>query len=196
MLLRADGCGCGCAQARAQQLGYVTMTAVQEAAIPVCLGGGDVLARAKTGTGKTLAFLIPAIDALAKAPRPPPPGAISVLVLSPTRELASQIAVEANALLTYHRFKSQARSGRSNAMQRSNTVFEHGVRHARARPAQVVYGGTNINGDRQRMAGGGCDILVATPGRLVDHIENSPGFNQRTAHLKARPRPRARPPPR
>lgn len=121
-------------------LGFTHLTEVQDATLPSVLAGGDVMARAKTGTGKTMAFLIPAIEALVRSP---PGNGISVLIMSPTRELASQIHKEALALLTHHPFK-----------------------------ALCVYGGTNINSERNRLAGR-CDVLVATPGRLIDHLENS-----------------------
>ena len=68
---------------------------------------------------------------------------MSVLIVSPTRELASQIHVEANQLLTFH---------------------EYG--------AQVVFGGTNIGTDKKRLREKRCDFLVATLGRLIDHLEN------------------------
>lgn len=114
-----------------------------------------MLARAKTGTGKTLAFLIPSVEMLARLQPPPRPGAISVLIISPTRELATQIQKEAQSVLTHHSFK-----------------------------AQVVYGGTNINAERTRVQRERCDFLIATPGRLTDHIENSPGFRDRLAGLR------------
>ena len=117
------------------------MTQVQEQTLPTILHGNDVLAKAKTGTGKTMGFLIPSVENLVRTPAKR--GTIPVLVISPTRELASQIAKEAQYLLTYHNFK-----------------------------CQVVYGGTNVNSERNRLQGG-CDILVATPGRLIDHLENS-----------------------
>jgi ATP-dependent RNA helicase MSS116 len=135
-------------------LGFQFMTEVQAATLPVVLRGEDVLAKAKTGTGKTIAFLLPAVEALHRSP--PKGKDISVLVLSPTRELASQIAKEAESLLTFHPFKSQ-----------------------------VVYGGTNINAERSRMNNGRCDVLVATPGRLIDHLENSQGLSQRLQGIKA-----------
>lgn len=137
-------------RALADVLGFSCLTEVQNATLPIIMDGKDVLAKAKTGTGKTIAFLLPSIEGLVLAP--PPQRAISVLVLSPTRELASQIAKEADALLTYHPFK-----------------------------ATVVYGGTNINSERNRLAQGRCDVLVATPGRLIDHLENSTGLAQRLA---------------
>ncbi|PRW59356.1 DEAD box RNA helicase isoform B [Chlorella sorokiniana] len=99
-----------------------------------------------------MGFLVPAIEALARAP-PRQGDGISVLVLSPTRELASQIEKEAEQLLRFHPFK-----------------------------AQVVYGGTNINSERNRL-GGRCDVLVATPGRLIDHLENS-GLAQKLQHIR------------
>ena len=135
-------------------LQYELMTMVQEASLPACLSGRDVLARAKTGTGKTLAFLIPSIERLARAPGGVAAGGVHVMVLSPTRELAMQIANEAEALLTHHTLASQC-----------------------------VYGGTNMRSEQTRMATRRCDILVATPGRLVDHIQNTPGFAQRLKHV-------------
>ncbi|KAI8020670.1 DEAD-box ATP-dependent RNA helicase 31 [Camellia lanceoleosa] len=85
--------------------GYEKLTVVQEATLPLILKGKDVLAKARTGTGKTVAFLLPSIEEIVKSPpigrdqkRPP----ILVLVICPTRELASQAAAEANTLLKYH----------------------------------------------------------------------------------------------
>ncbi|KAL2233800.1 UNVERIFIED_CONTAM: DEAD-box ATP-dependent RNA helicase 31 [Sesamum indicum] len=139
--------------------GYEKMTLVQEATLPVILKGKDVLAKAKTGTGKTVAFLLPAIELIAKSPpvvrdqkRPP----ILVLVICPTRELASQAAAEANTLLKYHP--------------------SIGV--------QVVIGGTRLALEQKRMQANPCQILVATPGRLRDHIENTSGFATRLMGVK------------
>ncbi|XP_077212611.1 DEAD-box ATP-dependent RNA helicase 31-like [Tasmannia lanceolata] len=134
--------------------GYERMTLVQEATLPVILEGKDVLAKARTGTGKTVAFLLPAIEAIVKLPPPDrdqkrPP--INVLIICPTRELATQAATEANALLKYHP--------------------SIGV--------QVVIGGTRLPLEQKRMQAYPCQILVATPGRLKDHIENTPGFATR-----------------
>ncbi|GAA6051794.1 hypothetical protein JCM3770_004976 [Rhodotorula araucariae] len=125
------------------QGGYEYCTEVQAQTLPVCLTGVDVLAQARTGTGKTLAFLIPSIENLLRAPTQPPKGQISVLVLSPTRELAIQIEDSAKVLL-------------------SGTPFK----------AQHVVGGTNMNAEAKRLANERCDFLVATPGRLLDHLQN------------------------
>ncbi|XP_064986122.1 DEAD-box ATP-dependent RNA helicase 31-like [Musa acuminata AAA Group] len=139
--------------------GYERMTQVQEATLPLILKGKDVLAKAKTGTGKTVAFLLPAIEVVSKLPpverdqrRPP----INVLVVCPTRELADQAAAEANQLLKYHP--------------------SIGV--------QVVMGGTRLALEQKRMQTNPCQILVATPGRLRDHIENTPGFATRLMGVK------------
>ncbi|XP_008789556.2 DEAD-box ATP-dependent RNA helicase 31-like [Phoenix dactylifera] len=139
--------------------GYERMTVVQEATLPIILKGKDVLARAKTGTGKTVAFLLPAIELVVKLPpvdRDQKRHPINVLVICPTRELADQAATEANKLLKYH-----------------PTI---GV--------QVVMGGTRLALEQKRMQANPCQVLVATPGRLRDHIENTPGFATRLMGVK------------
>ncbi|CAN4095248.1 unnamed protein product [Withania somnifera] len=139
--------------------GYVQMTKVQEATLSSCLEGKDALVKARTGTGKSAAFLLPAIETVLKASnkkstqRVPP---IDVLILCPTRELASQIAAEANMLLTYH----------------------EGI------GVQTLVGGTRFKDDQKRLEGNPCQIIVATPGRLLDHIENKSGFSTRLMGLK------------
>ncbi|KAL0426110.1 UNVERIFIED_CONTAM: DEAD-box ATP-dependent RNA helicase 31 [Sesamum radiatum] len=132
--------------------GYEKMTLVQEATLPVILKGKDVLAKAKTGTGKTVAFLsnLPLLRVIKNDP------SILVLVICPTRELASQAAAEANTLLKYHP--------------------SIGV--------QVVIGGTRLALEQKRMQANPCQILVATPGRLRDHIENTSGFATRLMGVK------------
>ncbi|CAN6216726.1 unnamed protein product [Urochloa humidicola] len=139
--------------------GYERMTAVQEATLPIILQGKDVLAKARTGTGKTVAFLLPAIEVVSKLSpvdrdqkRPP----ISVVVVCPTRELADQAAAEANKLLKFHP--------------------SIGV--------QLVIGGTRMALEQKRMHTNPCQILVATPGRLKDHMENTPGFATRLMGVK------------
>ncbi|KAI4311443.1 hypothetical protein MLD38_036339 [Melastoma candidum] len=139
--------------------GYEKMTLVQEATLPVILKGKDVLAKAKTGTGKTVAFLLPSIEMITKLPpfeRDQKRSPILVLVICPTRELALQAAKEANTLLKYH-----------------PTI---GV--------QVVIGGTRLTLEQKRMQTNPCQILVATPGRLRDHMENTSGFATRLMGVK------------
>ena len=130
--------------------GYPNCTPVQAKAIPPAARGTDVMARARTGTGKTLGFLIPALERLAGPARAPGGGVrgVSVLVVSPARELALQTHKDAVKLLQYR----------------------HGMR------AECVIGGTNMKSEARRMRDQGVDVLVATPGRLLDHAENTPGM--------------------
>ena len=126
--------------ARAKEL--CARDADPEQAIPTVLKGRDLLGIAQTGTGKTAAFMLPSIDRLrAVATAAPRPRACRMLVLAPTRELASQIAESARA---YSRFSQLA--------------------------VATVFGGTSIGKNRQDVARG-VDVLVATPGRLIDLIE-------------------------
>ncbi|KAK2389749.1 DEAD-box ATP-dependent RNA helicase [Trifolium repens] len=139
--------------------GYIHMTRVQEISLPICLEGVDVMVKAKTGTGKTAAFLLPAIETVLKAMssntshRAPP---IYVLILCPTRELASQLAAEAKVLLKYH----------------------DGI------GVQTLVGGVRFKVDQKRLESEPCQILVATPGRLLDHIENKSGIFVRLMGLQ------------
>ncbi|KAL1535995.1 RNA helicase [Salvia divinorum] len=139
--------------------GYERMTMVQDATLPIILKGKDVLAKARTGTGKTVAFLLPAIEIIAKLPpadRDQKRSPIHVLVICPTRELATQAAAEANKLLKYH--------------------SSIGV--------QVVIGGTRLAMEQKKMQANACQILVATPGRLRDHVENTAGLATRLMGVK------------
>lgn len=117
--------------------GYSVPTPIQAQAIPAVLAGGDVLAGAQTGTGKTAAFVLPILQQLGgpggRSPR--------ALVLTPTRELAAQVAESAR---TYGRYV--------------------GIRTV------VVFGGVSINPQIDALYHG-CDLLVATPGRLLDLAE-------------------------
>ncbi len=124
--------------------GYAEPTAIQLAAIPAILRGQDVWASAQTGSGKTAAFVLPSLQRLAARRRPA--GRIArALVLVPTRELAAQIG---ESIRRYARFFSEP----------IKTL--------------VVYGGVSIN--PQMMAlGGGADVLVATPGRLLDLLDQN-----------------------
>jgi len=141
-------------RALAEGFGYELMTMVQAATIGPMLAKQDVLARARTGTGKTLAFLVPIIELIRGRPGGVG-GAVGAIVLSPTRELASQISEEAKLLLKYH-------------PQLGSACF---------------FGGTNIKGDHGELARRPIDILVATPGRLQDHLDNTKGFKPRLENL-------------
>jgi ATP-dependent RNA helicase RhlE len=121
---------------RCKQIGYTEPTPVQTQAIPVILKGGDVIGTAETGTGKTAAFLLPVIQRLGENYRP----GTSVLVLAPTRELASQIEVECR------KFSPK------------------GITCA------ALIGGTGYGKQTQALKRG-VNILIATPGRLIDFME-------------------------
>ncbi len=123
---------------------YEEPTPIQAAAIPVILKGGDVWASAQTGSGKTAAFALPLVQKLAAARRPDG-RFVSALILVPTRELATQVV---EAVRRYARYLPQPLK------------------------TLVAVGGLSIN--PQMMAlGGGADLLVATPGRLLDLIDHN-----------------------
>lgn len=121
--------------------GYSAPTPIQAQAIPGVLAGKDLLGIAQTGTGKTAAFSLPILHLLAQNRRTPVRRGCRALVLSPTRELASQIGA---SIRTYGR--------------------KLGISMA------VVFGGVPAGPQRRAMARG-VDVLIATPGRLIDHIE-------------------------
>jgi ATP-dependent RNA helicase RhlE len=121
--------------------GYEHPTPIQAQAIPHVMAGRDLCGIAQTGTGKTAAFALPILHRLQAAPKPPIRKSCRVLVLSPTRELASQIADSFRA-------------------------YGRGLRLRTA----VVYGGVTI-GKQERELSPGVDVLVATPGRLLDLVD-------------------------
>ena len=121
--------------------GYETPTPIQRDSIPTVLTGRDLLGIAQTGTGKTAAFVLPSIQRLLGSEKRVLPTHVRMLVLAPTRELAGQIA-------------DNARLYAKNSRLTVATVF----------------GGTSINKNRQDLSRG-VDILVATPGRLLDLVE-------------------------
>lgn len=123
---------------------YVTPTAIQAAAIPAVLQGRDVLGSAQTGSGKTVAFALPLLQQLAQAPNDKP-RRVRALVLVPTRELAAQVGEE---------FRSLA---------------QHLPQPLKV---TVVFGGVSINPQMMGLRGG-TDIVVATPGRLLDLIDHN-----------------------
>ncbi|MEO5773630.1 MAG: DEAD/DEAH box helicase [Sphingomicrobium sp.] len=120
---------------------YSIPTPIQAQAIPTVLTGRDLLGIAQTGTGKTAAFMLPSLDRLAAAQRIPKPGQVRMLVLAPTRELAAQIADSAAAYAKHIRLSVGA-----------------------------IYGGVP-NGKSIRTVARGLDVLVATPGRLLDLVD-------------------------
>jgi ATP-dependent RNA helicase RhlB len=126
-----------------REAGFVTTTPIQEAALPLALKGKDVAGQSQTGTGKTAAFLISAFTRLLREPPPPPSGptAPRVLIIAPTRELVVQIESDARQLGRFTPFNIQA-----------------------------VYGGIDYAKQRETLAAG-CDLLVGTPGRLIDYLK-------------------------
>jgi ATP-dependent RNA helicase RhlE len=122
--------------------GYTDPTPIQELAIPIVLRGGDLMARAQTGTGKTAAFALPILERMkvhANKSFSPARHPIRVLVVTPTRELAVQV----------------------------HKSFEAYGRHVGLR-STVIYGGVPM-GPQEKDLLGGIEIVVATPGRLLDH---------------------------
>ena len=124
--------------------GYATMTPIQAKAIPIVLEGRDVMGAAQTGTGKTAAFSIPLLQKMMRhenASASPARHPVRALVLAPTRELADQVA---------------------------NNVKAY-AKHCNLRAA-VVFGGVDMKPQTLELKGG-VEVLIATPGRLLDHIE-------------------------
>ncbi len=112
-----------------------TPTQIQEMAIPSILDGTDIIAEAQTGTGKTLAFLLPIFQRLSESNAP-----VKNLIITPTRELAIQITDEAKKL-----------------------------NYDESAKILAVYGGQDINAQLKKLKGS-IDIIIATPGRLIDHL--------------------------
>ncbi|HUG21237.1 DEAD/DEAH box helicase [Piscinibacter sp.] len=124
--------------------GYLTMTPIQAKAIPIVLAGRDVMGAAQTGTGKTAAFSLPLLQKMLKhenTSMSPARHPVRALVLAPTRELADQVA---NSVKTYSK-------------------------HTKLR-ATVVFGGIDMKPQTAELKTG-VEVLIATPGRLLDHIE-------------------------
>lgn len=127
-----------------QDMKFDYMTPVQAATLDELLPPrrSDCLVQAKTGTGKTVAFLLPALQTMINLNRPANAG-ISLLIITPTRELAMQISAEATKLL--------------------QRIPQYRVR--------IAIGGTNKDREEKQILGG-CEILIATPGRLQDHMSD------------------------
>jgi ATP-dependent RNA helicase RhlB len=126
-----------------REAGFVTATPIQEATLPLALKGKDVAGQSQTGTGKTAAFLIAAFTRLLRTPEAPPgpTTAPRMLIIAPTRELVVQIDSDAHHLGRFTPIRTLA-----------------------------VYGGIDYNKQREALAAG-CDILVGTPGRLIDYLK-------------------------
>ena len=127
--------------------GYSSPTPIQANAIPAVLDGGDLLAAAQTGTGKTAGFTLPVLQRLSETSRASERRPVRALVLTPTRELAAQVGASVSCYGKYLPLRSA-----------------------------VVFGGVKIN-PQISLLRKGVDILVATPGRLLDHV------SQRTVDL-------------
>ena len=126
------------------ETGYTSPTPIQAAAIPLVLDGRDVMGAAQTGTGKTAAFTLPILHRLmplANTSASPARHPVRALILAPTRELADQ-------------------------------VYQSVVQYSKHTPLRsaVVFGGVDIAPQRDALRRG-CEVLVATPGRLLDHVE-------------------------
>src|SRR3954469_1271765 len=132
-----------------KELGFVRPTPIQSDAIPPALTGRDVLACAMTGSGKTVAFLLPVLNNLLASPR----RGTRALVITPTRELAAQILEELNQLAVHTPITAAA-----------------------------VYGGVGM-GPQEHAFRSGVDAIVATPGRLLDHLKHSYAKLDRVEHL-------------
>src|SRR2546425_921443 len=127
-----------------REAGFVPAPPIQEAALPLALRGKDVAGQSQTGTGKTAAFLIAAFTKMLRTPAPPPPAGVGsprMLVIAPTRELVVQIESDARLLGRFTPFRTLA-----------------------------VYGGIDYAKQRETLADG-CDLLVGTPGRLIDYLK-------------------------
>ena len=122
--------------------GFADPTPIQAQAIPHVLAGRDLMGLARTGTGKTAAFALPLLNRILDIGHPPRPRTVRALILAPTRELVQQIA-------------------------------EHleGFTKGTAVRVMTVTGGASMNRQAERLARGS-DVLVATPGRLIDLLEN------------------------
>ena len=127
--------------ARLEGMGIKDPTPIQKQAIPHALNGRDVMGLAQTGTGKTAAFGVPLVAQMLENPRKPSPRSVRALVLAPTRELAQQIMENLKGFCERTPLK-----------------------------VQMVVGGQNINPQIKRLERG-VDILVATPGRLLDLMD-------------------------
>jgi len=134
-----------------RDIGHTYLTKIQAASLPILLKGSDILGNAQTGSGKTLSFLIPAVELLRKAEFKARNGT-GVIIISPTRELCLQIYGVASELLSHH-----------------------------TQTYGITIGGATRSAESEKLEKG-VNLLVATPGRLLDHLGNTKNFN--VANLK------------
>ena len=134
-------------------MGFTTMTEIQSATIPHLLEGRDLVGAAKTGSGKTLSFLVPSVELVNKLKFMPRNGT-GVIIISPTRELSMQTFGVLRELLKHH-------------------YHTYGL----------IMGGANRNSEAQKLVKG-INILVATPGRLLDHLQNTKDFLYKNLQVK------------
>lgn len=123
--------------------GYTKPTPIQEQAIPLILQGGDIMAGAQTGTGKTAGFTLPLLQRLMAICKAKKNQAVRALILTPTRELAAQVGESVKIYGQHLPLKSA-----------------------------IIFGGVNIN-DQIKKLRQGVDIVIATPGRLLDHVSQN-----------------------
>ena len=128
-----------------EDMGFTHMTDIQARSLPHLLEGRDLVGSAKTGSGKTLSFLIPAVELIYKLKFMPRNGT-GVIIISPTRELSMQTFGVLRELMKHH-------------------CHTYGL----------IMGGANRQTEAQKLAKG-INVLVATPGRLLDHLQNTKDF--------------------
>ena len=126
------------------ELGFTTATEIQAKTIPLSLQGADIIGSAKTGSGKSLAFLIPAVQTILNLKNAL---GTKVLILTPTRELALQLYNLAKDLLMHHN-----------------------------ETCALTIGGANRKVEAEKLKSG-ASIVIATPGRFLDHLKNTKNFN-------------------
>lgn len=132
--------------------GFEKMTPVQSATIPLLMSCKDVAAEAVTGSGKTLAFIVPIIELLLRHQRDEPwkPFEVGSIIISPTRELAAQTSQVLDQFLQHSEFKFKQK---------------------------LLVGGNSVEEDVKFLKKIGANVLIATPGRLVDLLERKNDLN-------------------
>lgn len=140
------------------------MTDIQAKSIPISLKGKDILGAARTGSGKTLAFLIPVLEILYRKKWGPSDG-LGALIISPTRELVRNLSSTFPCEKSNRNFVCQA-------VQIFEVLRSIGGYHTFS--AGLVIGGKNLKDERERLSR--MNILVATPGRLLQHMDQTFGF--------------------